>query len=144
MSHHMGLGGLERKECGYCLVIAVILFFPLLRSALLSCNSGCQVKERRLWDGVSSSPGLLNWLCYCRPVQGEGGERIRASVYIRHRAFRCDPPPWGRAFTAALSREGDLASIPLPALLPADTGPAPPSPLPTHLIHFCPLWGHFL
>lgn len=75
LSHHTGLAELEEKgiwllsgNCRYSL-------FSALRGALLSCNSGCQVKERRLWDGVSSSPGLLNWLCYCRPVQGEGSAR---------------------------------------------------------------------
>lgn len=56
--------------------------FSVLRGALLSCNSGCQVKERRLWDGVSSSPGLLNWLCYCRPVQGEGSARESGLRFI--------------------------------------------------------------
>lgn len=62
-------------NCRYSLI-------SLFRSALLSCNFGCQVKERRLWDGVSSSPGLLNWLCYCRHVQSEGSERESGLRFI--------------------------------------------------------------
>lgn len=86
--------------------------YSMLKGTLLSYNSGCQVSERRLWDCASSSLGLLNWLCYCRPVQGEGSARESGLCYIRYRAFDCDPPPRGRVFTAALSGEGDLALDP--------------------------------
>lgn len=131
VSQHTGLGDLEKKGMWLLSGNCWNSLFSVLRGALLSCNSGCQVKERRLWDGVSSSPGLLNWLCYCRPVQGEGSARESGLRFIKkYRALRGDPPPWGRVFTAALSWEGDLASILLPALLPADNGPSPPSPLP--------------
>lgn len=84
----------------------------VLKGTLLSYNSGCQVSERRLWDCASFSLGLLNWLCYCRPVQGEGNEGESWLWFIRYRAFDCDPPPRGSVFTAALSGEGDLALDP--------------------------------
>lgn len=111
MSHSISLAKWsERMEvftgnCRYSL-------YSMLKGTLLSCNSGCQVSERRLWDCASSSLGLLNWLCYCRPVQGEGSARESGLCYIRYRAFDCDPPPRGRVFTAALSGEGDLALDP--------------------------------
>lgn len=86
--------------------------YSVLKAILLSCNSGCQVKKWRLWDGVSSTPGLLNWLCYCRPVQGEGSVRESGLWFIKYRAFDCDPLPRGWVFAAALSGEDDLASAP--------------------------------
>lgn len=84
--------------------------YSMLKGTLLSYNSGYQVSKRRRWDCASFSLGLLNWLCYCRPVQGEGSERESRIWYITHRAFNCDPSP--RVFTAALSGEGDLALHP--------------------------------
>lgn len=103
----------------------------MLKGTLLSHNSGCQVSERRLWDGASFSPGLLNWLCYCRPVQGEGREGESELWCVRYRAFDCDPPPRGRVFTAALSGEGDLALDPS-LCFSLRTPPPPPTHPHTH------------
>lgn len=117
----------------------------MLKGTLLSHNSGCQVSERRLWDGASFSPGLLNWLCYCRPVQGEGREGESELWCVRYRAFDCDPPPRGRVFTAALSGEGDLALDPSLCF----SLRTPPHP-PTHpfsaapVVRSLPLRGHFV
>lgn len=80
--------------------------------------------ERRLWGCVSSSLGLLNWLCYCRPVQGEGSARESGLWYRRYGAFDYDPPPRGWVFTAALSGEGDLALDP-PSLCFSQRMPPP-------------------
>lgn len=100
--------------------------YSMLKGTLLSYNSGCQVSERRLWDCASLSLGLLNWLCYCRPVQGEGSARESGLWYIRCRAFNCDPPPTGRVFTAALSGEGDLALDPSLCFSQRTPNPHPP------------------
>lgn len=111
----------------------------MLKGTLLSYNSGCQVSERRLWDCASSSLGLLNWLCYCRPVQGEGSERESGLWYIRYKAFDCDPPPRGRVFTAALSGERDLALHPSLCFSQWTT---PSTSSPTPLVRSF-LGGHF-
>lgn len=94
----------------------------MLKGTLLSYNSSCQVSARRLWDCAICSPGLLNWLCYCRPVQGEGSKWKSGLWWIRYPTFDGDPPPRGRVFTAALSREGDLALDPCP-WVPQDQPP---------------------
>lgn len=116
----------------------------MLKGTLLSHNSGCQVSERRLWDGASFSPGLLNWLCYCRPVQGEGREGESELWCVRYRAFDCDPPPRGRVFTAALSGEGDLALDPSLCFSlrthPPHTHPFSAAPV----VRSLPLRGHFV
>lgn len=70
--------------------------YSMLNGTLLSHNSGCQVSERRLWGCTSFSPGLLNWLCYCRPVQGEGSER-ESEHWYKIQSFRLWPSSQGQS-----------------------------------------------
>lgn len=90
--------------------------YLMLKGALPSHNSGCQVSERRLWDCASFSLGLFNWLCYCRPAPGEDSKKEARLLVQKIQSFLTVSPllflSRDTLFTAALYGEGDLALDP--------------------------------